>query len=736
MTVLYAATLFLGSTLLFLVQPMVGKMLLPTLGGTPAVWNTCMMFFQAALLAGYAYAHAATTWLGVRRQAAVHAIVLLVPLAVLPIAAAGDAGPATLNRPNFWLLQRLLISVGLPFFVVATGAPLLQRWFAATGHPAAGDPYFLYTASNIGSMVALLSYPVLIEPYLPLAEQSRYWTAAYGALVVMVWACAIALWRSGGRARPPRPAGRAEDGGRQPLTASRRGLWLLLAFAPSSLMLGVTTHISTNLAAVPLLWVVPLAIYLLTFAMVFARKPLLSTRQTSRLLPFVAILSAPLVFATVPGLEWQAVVAHLVMLFVAAMVCHGRLADSRPGPGHLTEYYLWISVGGVLGGVFNAIVAPSIFTTVAEYPLALVLACLLRPPAVEMPNTRTRGLDFLTPAVLCAGTVALVFVLNRTAWAGTWAALAAVFVIGAGVSLAVRRRPLRFGLCYGATLLSLAVFTRLGEGRLLHIERDFFGVKRIVASADGGVRTFYHGTTVHGIQQTNPAYAEEPLAYYHRSGPIGDIFRAAQAKGQAQRVAVVGLGVGATACYAEPGQDFTFYEIDPAVARIAADPAYFTYLAKCRGRYEVVLGDGRLTLAGAPDGAFGLILLDAYNSDAIPTHLLSREAVRLYRSKLAAGGLLAFHMTNRYLNLEPLLARLAADAGWACRARSEGESEIDEAAQAMGATPAEAVVMARTDADLGILGGMSRWRRPRVRADVRVWTDQYSSILSVLRRGS
>ncbi len=735
MTVLYAATLFLGSTLLFLVQPMVGKMLLPTFGGTPAVWNTCMMFFQAALLAGYAYAHATTGWLGVRRQTVAHAILLLAPWIVLPIAAAGAAAPAALNHPNLWLLRRLTISVGLPFFVVATGAPLLQRWFAATGHPAAGDPYFLYTASNIGSMAALLSYPLLIEPHLRLAEQSQFWSVGYGALVVMVWACAIALWRSSGQARPATHARGTEPRGTRPLTAGQRMLWLLLAFAPSSLMLGVTTHISTNLAAVPLLWVVPLAIYLLSFALVFARRPPLSTRQTSRLIPFVAILSAPLIFTTAPGLEWQAIAAHLAMLFVAAMVCHGRLADSRPGPQHLTQYYLWISVGGALGGAFNAIVAPSVFRSVAEYPLALVLACLLRPPPTATAGAWTRRLDFAAPAALGGGTLALVFVLNRTAWAGTWAALAVVFVISAGLALAVRQRPMRFGLCYGATLLSLAVFTRLGEGTVLHIERDFFGVKRIVASEDGGVRTFYHGTTVHGIQQTNPAYAREPLAYYHRSGPIGDIFRAVQASGRAERVAVVGLGVGATACYAGPGQDFTFYEIDPAVARLAADPAYFTYLANCRGRYEVVLGDGRLTLAGAPDGTFGLILLDAYNSDAIPTHLLTREAVRLYRSKLATGGLLAFHTTNRYLNLEPLLARLAADAGWVCRVRSETESEIDPAARALGATPAEAVVMAATESDLGILATTSRWRKP-VQADIPIWTDQYSSILSIWRSGS
>lgn len=743
MVALYAATLFLSALLLFLVQPMVGKMVLPALGGTPAIWNTCVVFFQSALLIGYAYVCWITTRLSLRRQALLQMVVLFLPLMVLPIGPDPGSRPPAEGSPIAWLLSSLLLAVGLPFFVVATSSPLLQRWFAETDHPASRDPYFLYVASSLGSLVALLAYPILIEPRLRLASQTRLWTAGYAALIGMTATCAvIAVRRALPRAADGLPRLRMTPQRRTSSISAdsaapavrRRLRWMLLAMAPSSLMLGVTTHITTNLAAVPLLWVIPLALYLLTFAIAFARRPWVSHDRMSKFLPVVATVSGPLFFVTIPGLEWRSALVHLMVFFVAAMTCHGQLAVSRPDPRHLAGYYLCVSLGGALGGAFNAILAPLVFRTVIEYPLMMAVACMLRPSPASVPyRSRARQLDVALPLALGVVAIGLVLFLRTTAWSGTWAGLAMVFVVVATACLAFRNRPLRFAFGYALGLTAFGLYARLEEGNLLHVERNFFGVKRVVSSEHGRRRELYHGTTLHGLQRTEPGLVDEPLAYYHRSGPVGDVFAATHARHAVSRVAVVGLGVGAMACYARPGERFDFHEIDPRVAAIAADAKYFTYLQRCKGTCEIVLGDGRQTLARAAAHRYNIIFLDAYSSDAIPTHLLSREAVRLYLDRLANDGLLAFHITNRYLRLEPLLAALGADAGLVCRARAESPVEIPPEAAAAGATPAHVVVMARRTEDLGLLATHAAWRTPPVSSETPVWTDQYSNIMAILR---
>lgn len=736
----FATTLFVSALLLFLIQPMVGKMILPLLGGTPAVWNTCMVFFQAALLAGYAYAHTTVAWLGVRRQATLHLIVLLIPLFVLPIAMAGGSAPPTDANPVLWLLWRLLVAVGLPFFAVSASAPLLQKWFAYTGHRDAKDPYFLYAASNTGSLLALLGYPLLLEPSLVLVDQSRIWAAGYALLAVMIGACAIVVRRCSvvAAAYPNRETsaglshavGTSADSSGP--TVHRRMWWVLTAFVPSSLMLGVTTHITTNLAAVPLLWVIPLAIYLLTFVLVFARKPVLGHELMARLLPFVILPVAVLTFLELRTMGWLLIPLHLVMFFVAAMVCHGRLAKSRPSARHLTEFYLWMSVGGVLGGLFNAIVAPLVFHSVAEYPLAMVLACLVLPrrgTAEDAP--RARRLDFALPGAL--GLVAVGIIRGLHSVGLSEGVLSRVLALGlpAMLCFSFKERPIRFGLGFGVVLLVIAYYAGLQHGRPVCVERNFFGVKRVVLDSERNLRILVHGTTKHGIQSTVPKAHPEPLAYYHRSGPIGDVFSAYHGQDAKSRIAVIGLGVGAMAAYARPGQHFALYEIDPAVARIAGDPEYFTFLTQCRGTYEIVLGDGRLTLARAPDRSYDLIVLDAFSSDAIPTHLLSREAFEVYLSKLGDGGVLVFHISNVHLNLEPVVGRLAAEFGLICRSRAD--LAVSEKEQARGKLPSHYVAMARSPEDLGDLADNPQWRPVSPHPDTPVWTDQYSNLLSLFR---
>ncbi len=734
MTLLYAVTIFVSAILLFSVQPMVGKMTLPSLGGTPAVWNTCMVFFQAALLAGYAYAHGTVRWLGVRRQAALHMVLLTIPLFVLPIGLAAGAKPPADANPMFWLLGRLCVSVGLPFFVVSTGAPLLQLWFAHSGRIGSKDPYFLYAASNLGSLLALLAYPVLIEPSLRVDTQAAVWAAGYGLLIVMAFSCALAMWRAPAGALP---CGSPQNGEGTAPTMSRRIWWIALAFVPSSLMLGVTAHITTDVAAVPLFWVIPLALYLLTFVFVFARRNPLPTRWMSFLLPYVFLPIALLTFASFRWLGWMTIPVHLGGFFVAAMVCHGELARTRPGTKYLTEFFLLMSVGGVLGGIFNSLIAPLVFDSVVEYPLAMVLACLLRPGKEDSRESRVenrdRWMDVGWPVILGIVVVGAVLMRDATGLTESRAGVAIVFGIPAFICFAFKERPVRFGLGFAVVLLSAALYANPNVGTVLCTYRNFFGVKRVVLDTDGKFNRLYHGSTTHGMQSTDPAQRSEPLSYYHRTGPLGDVFKVFGGPGGKSRVCVIGLGTGSMAAYIEPGQHFTFLEIDPAVERIARDTRFFTFMEYCRGSYEVHLGDGRITLAETPDRSFDMLVLDAFSSDAVPTHLLSQEAVKLYLAKLDTDGILAFHISNRHLNFEPMIASLAAEAGLACLSRADKGLSADE--RATGKTESHWIVMAGRPDLIAPLADDFAWHAPPVRPDTPVWTDQYCDLLSLFTGG-
>ncbi len=733
MVLIFTVTLFVSSVLLFLVQPMVGKMILPSLGGTPAVWNTCMVFFQAALLAGYAYAHATVNWLGVRRQAVLHAVVLLVPLAVLPIIVGHDAVPPAESNPAFWLLGQLALCVGLPFFVVSTSAPLLQRWFSKTGHASAQDPYFLYAASNFGSFLALLAYPLLFEPTFNLTEQSRVWMFGYCLLIVLVWSCAIVLWRSRSAAAGASDAATSTNGpAADAPTARRRLRWVLLALTPSSLLLGVTTHVTTDLAPVPLLWVVPLALYLLTFVLVFARRPPLSHRVVVGVFPYVIVLAGIMaVLGELPPVpDALFIPLHLLAFFLAAMLCHGELVRSRPPARHLTEFYLWVSVGGVLGGLLNAVLAPMVFNILVEYPLMMVAACLAMPARRTLVSAlRHRILDVGLPifvGLVTLGTAVGVYAV----WVKPHAAVLAlaVLIVPAALCVTLKSRPRRLALGLGAVLVASNLGVASSWDKTLYVGRNFYGTKRVVETDGGAVRKFLHGHIIHGMQSARPPGDREPLAYFHRHGPLGDVFRALSGPRAKARVAIVGEGVGSMIAYALPGQHFTFYEIDPQVHQIAEDVKLFTYLGQHRGAYDVVLGDGRLTLAGAPDRHYGMIVLDVFNSDALPVHLFTREALRMYASKLEDGGVLVFHITNRYVNLRRLLGNLAADTRLVCYARDDmGITAEDEKRGRLGS---HYLVMARRPGDLGEITRLPQWEPVFLDPSAPLWTDQFSNLLS------
>jgi hypothetical protein len=712
---------------------MIARMVLPLLGGAASVWNTCLVFFQGLLLCGYAYAHAATSRLGVRRHAIIHVcVVVLLPLLVLPVRLANGAPPATEN-PVGWLLLALLMSVGLPFFVLSTSAAVLQKWYAATGDEGARDPYFLYAASNLGSFVALIAYPLVVERLLPLRLQAQLWTVGYAALAVMTIVCAVAAWRSGPAPSPvegplARGASAADAVDGEAIGWSRRGRWILLAFVPSSLLMAVTSYMSTDVAAVPLLWIVPLSLYLLTFTVAFRPSASGVRALAARFMPMATIALTLVLVAQVNQPLTVVIPLHLAVFTIVALVCHGELANDRPSPARLTEFYFWIALGGMLGGLFNALVAPVVFTAIVEYPLVLVLACLIRPAGTAVPARESWRRDALFAMVVGGAALASVLVNNNFGSSSRFILLGAA--VPALIAFGQQRRPLRFALCVALLLLS-GELVQSPFGRAVYATRTFFGVYRVRVDEQLHYRFMFHGSTLHGMQSVLPERRAASLSYFHSAGPIGQVFANVPNTTATGEVAVVGLGVGSLASYAGAAQRWTFYEIDPVVERIARDPAYFTYLSDCGARCAVTIGDARLSLAHARPQQFGVIILDAFSSDAIPIHLLTREALALYVSRLAPGGIIALHISNLHLSLSPVLGRLAQAEGLTALWQRE---PANAGSLAEGKFPSEWMVLARDPRDLGRLTVDSRWTAPRVQASTPLWTDDFSNILSVLRR--
>ncbi|MDY3557993.1 fused MFS/spermidine synthase [Gemmata sp. JC673] len=722
LAVLYATTLFAGAALLFLVQPLVGKLLLPLVGGTPGVWNTCMVFFQSVLLVGYLYAHRSTGRLGVRRQALFHLLLLAAvavsfkaaiavtgaPVPVVPSMLPDDQDSSVLMVAQLGLTVG--VAVGLPFLVLSTTSPLLQRWFAATGHPAARDPYFLYAASNAGSLLGLLAYPLLIEPRLALKHQQWVFAGGVMGYIGLVVACALTVVRGGSREAPHEAGagiGPEPPAPVAPIAAPRVARWVMLAALPSSLLLGVTTHVSTDLAPVPLLWVVPLALYLVSFILVFARWPDGVHRFVGRVTPML-LLFVVLTLLT-NAAEPLAVVGllHMLAFFGVCLVCHGELAKDRPPAEHLTAFYFWMSLGGVIGGTFNALLAPILFSAVGmvEYPLALVLAAAVRPRSAD-PEERLKGADVALVLVLLALSVGLVLAVQHLvrvpAEPDAPDALTArllrgglMFGLPGAAAFALVRKPARYALALAA-ILAAGAFDTGHFGETLHKERNFFGVIRV--TRDGKFVKLIHGTTLHGQQRADEPGPPRPMTYYHQKGPVGHLFASLPPE-RVKSVGVVGLGTGAVAAYARPGQKWTFYEIDPAVVRVARDTRYFRFLSECRGACDVVLGDARRHLTKPPDGCYDVIILDGFCSDAIPVHLLTREAIALYVSKLAPRGVIAMHVSNNHLDLPPLIRRLADDHSPKLAVRYCHDVPLD-AERADGKTDSQWMLLARADADL------------------------------------
>lgn len=721
-TFLFACASGLGAALVFIVEPLIAKMLLPSLGGAPAVWNTALAFFQVMLLAGYLYAHLLQRILGVRRQIVMHLTALVVAGLSLPLTLSSALGDPKPDAPVSWLLGVLVLSIGAPFALLSATAPLVQSWYAARLDPADGkaDAYPLYAASNIGSLVGLLAYPLAIEPFSTLTAQRYAWSIGFAIFVLAI--VALGLTQRFGVA-----SGRVVS--HAPVTSPRAGAivrWILLAAAPSSLMLGVTNYITTDVASFPFLWVVPLAAYLVTFILAFRARALEACDKNMDAMvaaqAFAVILCLVLAPVLRLGFAWQLAI-NLVAFFLTALLCHRQLANTRPDPAHLTIFYLCISFGGVVGGSFNAFVAPAVFSSILEYPLVLILACLARPWGAGVLQPRQRWLAGAAIVAAAAPLIATWIGVDGAAFAALRLPLLVVF---SAAALQVDRAPW-FVAALGVAWLSV---TGVAEPYRA-AERSFFGVLRVTEMDDpvlGPVRIQYHGTTLHGVQSLSPATACQPLVYYAPQTPLGQAVTQLQRQKPGLEAAFIGLGTGALASYVRASDRATFYEIDPLVVREAKDPALFSYVDRCaRAPVGIVLGDARLTIRHVPDGTLDLLVVDAFSSDTVPAHLLTVEALRTYFSKLKPDGVLLMNLTNRHFELRGIVAAGLQDIGAsALTQRSKADSD-----SVLVAAPTTGLVASRSGDSLAAFRADGRWS-PVDMAGARPWTDDYSNLLSAI----
>lgn len=731
----FAVAVFTSASLVFTVQPMTAKLVLPLLGGSPSVWNTAMVFFQAALLAGYLYAHLLQRIPSIRAQAAVHLTLLAAAALFLPLSITHALGDPDSSAPVGWLLGALALSVGAPFAVLSATAPLLQAWYARAraGRPDGANPYVLYAASNLGSFLALLAYPALMEPLASLSGQRLGWTAGYAVFAVILAGLTFLMPRTA-RGAAPAPAAQRSP----PIPWRRKGVLVLLAAAPSSLMLGVTAHLSTDVASAPFLWVAPLALYLLTFVIAFQARPWIPLSVTLLVQAALTVLIAALVGMSTG--HWLSLLGlHLLGFFFTALMCHQQMAARRPAPDRLTEFYLLLSLGGVLGGAFTALLAPVVFKTVLEYPLVMVLVCLARPWLGTRPARHEIWL--MAVGIFMASFTPLLFEMLRydpallKAFTDFGLTETAQIILGVAALCAfvVRDRVLMFTAVVAIMAITASHIGRGYDWSLT--ERSFFGVMRVAITQDpkmgGDVHVLMHGTTLHGAQARHGDFACAPTLYYAPTTPLGQSAEVIQARGPGAVIGVVGQGSGAMAAYKRASDQMTFFEIDPMVDRLSRDPKWFTYISNCAdGPIRTVLGDARLTLNREKAGTYDLLVIDAFSSDAVPTHLLTREAIEGYLRLLKPTGVVVLHLSNR--NLDITLPAVAA-------ARELGAPELHQVyiehpeAALMAEASTEALVISPTAEGLADFKADGRWRK-LAPTDVRPWTDDYVNLSGALLR--
>lgn len=735
---LTAVTLFVSAFLLFSVQPFFAKMVLPRLGGTPAVWSVAMVFFQTVLLAGYGYAHVLSRYLSLKTAVIVHVVVLLIALVALPIAI-----PESWQRPPadgeaMWLIGLFTVSVGLPFFAVSANGPLLQAWFARTGHVHAKDPYFLYGASNIGSFASLILYIILIEPLFDLEHQSMLWTGGFVALGILIATCGYFASRLASSASALTQAvesgGEIEGTAQAEVTWLTRATWVAYAFLPSALLVAVTAHVSTDIAAAPFLWIVPLALFLLTFVIVFQKKPVLSATIVERILPYVLIAVIYFTFYPLFLPISISLPLHFGAFFLIAMHSHGLMAAMRPAASRLTEFYFAMSIGGVLGGLFAGLLAMKLFSWNAEYPILLLMSL------ATLKRFRGASLTRMV-AYTAAFTMAVLIILLSVQWSGigpVYANEGSLAVVNGVLFIAAIYALFRVPLAVAA--LCVAIFAN----NMIKFQfyqnylsaRSFFGVVRVLDIHEAGVRNFLHGTTLHGamrLKDLDASGAPMPLTYYTSDGGLNLAIKAVRENrgGLIGSTGIIGVGAGSLTCQMKAGENLELVEIDPLVMKIALDPKEFRFLSECGKNAKITIGDGRLAMRDTPDASYDLLILDAFSSDSIPVHMMTSEAIELFMRKVKPGGLLVLHISNRHLDLKSVVGANAKKLGLSAVVGSF--KPVNNAETMNIATPSIVAVLARQPSDFGALLADKRWM-PADGHGITPWTDGYSNILQAMWR--
>lgn len=714
---LFTATIFLSAALLFFVQPLFAKIVLPVIGGSPAVWTTAMLFFQSVLLIGYVYAHLSVRYLAPRQQMILHLLIWGAALFFLP-PALPEGWQLDPTAPIAWqTLGLFALGVGVPFALLSSNAPLIQSWYAQSGGPSADDPYFLYGASNLGSLIALMAFPLVAEPLFGASDIARGFGLGFVALGAGLLACGLS-------AKGPAPTQQIESTDSDAPTLSDMAFWLILAFVPSSLMLAVTSKITIDVGAVPLVWVIPLALYLLSFVIAFRTRTPFKGLWFTQACQLIAVAGICL-FAGVAGDHLSTIaMGFLVFCFFAlATWAHRTLYEQRPSARHLTTFYVTMSVGGAMGGLFNSILAPVMFSDLIEgtVTMSVALVLLFRTTLGLARDSVLRGAALglaiggtLTgiAAALDAGTVTLVGLMA--------AGIATVALSRPGVPV--------FTIAAGCAV-ALPAWLASPDDRLF-ADRSFFGLHQVLE--EDGVRLYSNGTTLHGAQRLADMNAPRPVptTYYHPAGPMGQVLTSPIGQ-DARRVGIVGLGVGSLACYAAADQDWHFYEIDEMVDRVARNPAFFTFLSNCTPQAPTHLGDARIVLEQQETMGFDLLVIDAYSSDAVPVHLTTLEAMELYLNRLSPNGVLMFHISNRYYDIGLPLARSAEALG----VRIWRQHQSTPASDDPGYRMSDVVILAAEEAHVADVLASGLWTE--ITSDGgALWTDDKANPLSILKPGA
>ena len=718
--VVFTLTIFVSATLLFFVQPLFAKLVLPQIGGAPGVWTTAMLFFQMVLLAGYIYAHVLTHHVSLRWQLPIHLTFWAIALAFLPLSVSSGWTYDPTISTAWQTLTLFALGVGVPFGMLSANAPLLQSWYAKSDGPSAHDPYFLYGASNFGSLLALIGFPLLAEPLFGARDIGWGWAAGFfvfGGLLAASGVLTLRATRQPGNDQETRALDNTK------IKGADIAIWLFLAFVPSSLMLSITTKVSTDLGSFPLIWVIPLSLYILSFVVTFTNRPLLSSATCRALAAGAIAVMAVLMSHQTGGLQtWVSALLFAPALFIVAVTAHRILYERRPDAQHLTIFYITMSVGGALGGLFNSIIAPVLFNGIYEGVISVVLAA-----ALLVIGTRTIAIRPLAYGILTASAFLLAFSLSRGQidnGTGLFASSLGLITLFALILGFQARTPIAV---LGAVVVFLAAdFASVTEDYTFK-DRSFFGAHTVYDK--DGLRVYGNGTTIHGYQ-----YVEEtgqrptPLSYYHAASPMAQVLTTT-AGIETAKIGIIGLGVGSLACYAQPGQSWEFYEIDKMVDRVARTPEMFNFMSHCAPGSRTHLGDARIVLE-QQDFTFDIMVLDAYSSDSIPVHLVTREAVETYLNRLADDGVLVFHISNRYYDLSQPLARIAADLGLQAAIRVDAPDPA--APLPKGAKPSVVMTLTPSTERINALLQDTRWKS--IASDGKTaWTDDHANLLSALK---